>query len=104
MHIYQESHILCMNLWACATKAILQLMKMHPNSDGLHPWESLEYLIQFQCTYLTLFSPHTIDSIHFWKNTSLFPWQCDFPHKVRKTITMGIKKELVRLSDVIFQD
>ena len=26
------------------------------------------------------------------------------PHKVSKTITMGIKKEFVRVSDVIFQD
>ena len=26
------------------------------------------------------------------------------PHKGRKKITMGIKKELVRLSDVVFQD
>ena len=27
-----------------------------------------------------------------------------FPHKVRKTTTMGIEKELIRFSDVIFQD
>ena len=96
-----------MNLWVCDTKATLQLVKMHTNSDTLHLWESLEYLIQFQCIPHTIFT--TYNSFYSFLGKHLtFSTETHgnviSPHKVRETITMGIKKELVRLSDVIFQD
>ena len=47
-----------MNLWACATKATLQLVKLHTNSVTLHPWESLEYLNQFQCIPHKIFTTY----------------------------------------------
>ena len=48
------------NLLACAIKATLQLAKVHTNPVALHPWESLEYLNQFQCichNIFTIYSP-----------------------------------------------
>ena len=95
-----------MNLQACTTKATLQLVKMHTNSVTLCLCESLKYLNQFQCISHNIFT--TYNSFYVvWKNTSLFhrnPWQCDFPHKVKKEKAWEPKGQLIRVSDVIFQD
>ena len=61
-----------MNLWACATKATLQLVKMHTNSVTLHLWESLRYLNQFQRIPRNVFA-NIIHSIYFQKTASLLP-------------------------------
>ena len=81
--------------------------KSTQNPVPLHLWESLQYLNQFQCI-LTIFSPHTTHSMHYWKSTSLLPQKpmanAIFPHKVRKEKVWEPIGELIRLSDVISQD
>ena len=96
-----------MNLRACTTKATLQLVKMHTNSVTLHPWETLEYPKQFQHIPHNIFTTYNSFSL-FLEKRLIFSTETHgnaiFPHKVSKTITVEIKKELVRLSDVIFKD
>ena len=41
MHSHVDSHISLMNLWAHATKATLQLVKMHTISVTLYSWTSI---------------------------------------------------------------
>ena len=62
-----------MNLWAHAIKATLQLAKGHTNPVTLHPWESLEYLNQFQCIPHNIFTTYNSFYVFFAESTSLFP-------------------------------
>ena len=89
------------------TKATLQQAKMHTNSVILCPWESLEYLNQFQCIPHNIFTTYNSLYVFLEKKPHYFhrnAWQCNFPHKVRKEKAWELKGELIRLSDVIFQD
>ena len=105
--IFRASHVLCMNLQACTTNATLQLVKMHTNSVTLCPSESLRYLNQFQSI------PHNVSMMYnsfyvFSEKHLTFSIETHgsaiFPPNVRQTITTGIKKELIRVLQVIFQD
>ena len=96
-----------MNLQAHAIKATLQLAKVHTNPVTLHPLESLEYLNQFQCLPHNIFTTYNSFYLFFGKAHHFplrNPWLCDFPHKVRKGKVWEPKGELIRLSDVIFQN
>ena len=98
---------MCTSLQACTINATLQLAKVNTNSVTLYPWESLEYLNQFQCI------PHHI----FTAYNSLYG--CAEKHLMFSTETHGdvifstksekknmweLKGEHIRLSDFIFQD
>ena len=38
------------------------------------------------------------NACHFFHRN---PWQCDFPHKIRKSVHTGTQKELIQLANVI---
>ena len=86
--------------------ATLQLVEVHKKPVTLHPWESLEYLNQFQCIPHNSFTTYNSfdvvleEYLAFHRN----PWQCDLPPQSQKRKSMGTKGELTRLSDVILQD
>ena len=76
-----------MNHWVCAIKSTLQLAKVHTNSVTLCPWESLEYLNQFQCiphNTLTTYNSSYVCSEKHLTTIPQKPMAMQFPQKSQK--------------------
>ena len=92
-----------MNLWACATKATLQLVKMHTISVTLCLWKSLQFLNEFQSIHHKMFT-HTIHSIYSQESTSFFQKPLDSkysPTSPEKAFCWDQKENLSTILDVI---